>query len=293
MLLLSILAIISVLLVASPTRMMTLIVGTIAPTRDVAPVVAGPDVAGPAVAGPDVPAPDSVTDVVATASDPQTLDPSAGTGAATTQGRWGTTPARPQAPGILIEELRGGWRVEGGNEEAAALAVIAAHAWVDALRRTAGVDAGDDGGRATGVIVAVEAVERPGAHHAVVTTLVAPAGADGALLRLAFPMTFDTDGPALAGRPWTLPSPAAVGVGSPTTIAGTAVGDLELIAAARKALDDIGLPGDRLIALEATDGWPFIARLDDGAQGHPWLRWHLDRFVVAGLPLARTGSAPP
>jgi hypothetical protein len=72
------------------------------------------------------------------------------------------------------------------------------------------------------------------------------------------------------------------------TVVGTAVADPELIASARRALDAVGLPGDRLVALEATDGWPFIARLAPATGiGDPWLRWHLDRFVVTGLPLHR------
>jgi hypothetical protein len=183
--------------------------------------------------------------------------------------------------------MRGGWRVESGNEEAAALAVIAAHAWADARRPDTTSSIGD--GPATGAIVVVEAVERPGAHHAVVTVLVAPDGAAGPLHRIAVPVVIGALGPVLAGIPWLLPAPVL----DTRTIVGTPVGDPELIASARRALDVVGLPGDRLVALEATDGWPFIARLDDAAGAHPWLRWHLDRFVVTGLPLVRTGSAPP
>ncbi len=208
-----------------------------------------------------------------------------------TQGRWGTTPARPSTPGILIEEVRGGWRVESGNEEAAAIAVIAAHVWADALRRPSGATPGTDGTGGARAIVAIEAVERPGAHHAVVTALVAPDGPEGALRRIAIPVLFGQNGPALAGTPWPLPAPTASSpVDSHRGLVGTPVGDEELIASARRALEAVGLPGDRLVALEATDGWPFIARLDDDAESHPWLRWHLDRFVVTGLPLEHVGS---
>jgi hypothetical protein len=196
-------------------------------------------------------------------------------------GRWGASPVRPGGLAITLEEYRGGWRVEGGGEEAAALAVIAAHAW--AVARTerptgAGVATG------TGVIVTVEAVERPGALHAVVTVLVA---IDPDLHRIAVPITFGSDGPAVAGQPWTLPAPTAVA----PELTGAAIGDPDLLEAARNALEAIGIPGDRLTALEATDGWPFIARLDDDVDGHPWLRWHLDRFVVSGLPLRSGGGS--
>jgi len=191
-------------------------------------------------------------------------------------GRWGASPIRPGDSGLLLEEIRGGWRVEAGGEEAAALAVIAAHDWADA--RTTASD-----GSSGGAIVVVEAVERPGALHAVVTLLIRTASE---LHRLAFPITFGADGPVLAGTPWPLPPPSA----SMLPLTGAAIGDPELLAAARRALEAVGISGDRLIAVEATDGWPFIARLDDEAAGHPWLRWHLDRFVVSGLPLHRSGE---
>ncbi len=208
-------------------------------------------------------------------------------------GRWGAAPVRPGGLDIMLEELRGGWRVEGGAEEAAALGVIAAHAWADARSgRTAVSDGGAAPGTGlgagseerAGAIVTVEAVERPGALHAVVTLLVADARG---LHRIAVPIVFAAEGPAIAGEPWRLPAPVA----TVPDVVGDAVGDPELLAAARSALETIGIPGGRLLALEATDGWPFIARLDDGTGGHPWLRWHLDRFVVAGLPL-RSGGGP-
>ena len=208
-------------------------------------------------------------------------------------GRWGAAPVRPGGLDIRLEELRGGWRVEGGTEEAAALGVIAAHAWADARSgRTAMSDAGAvpgtglgaGSGERAGAIVTVEAVERPGALHAVVTLLVADARG---LHRIAVPIVFAAEGPAVASEPWRLPGPVA----TVPDVVGDAVGDPELLAAARSALETIGIPGGRLLTLEATDGWPFIARLDDGTDGHPWLRWHLDRFVVAGLPL-RSGGGP-
>jgi hypothetical protein len=205
-------------------------------------------------------------------------------------GRWGAAPERPTSGGLRVEELRGGWRVQAGAEEAAALGVLAAHAWAsgDPGRIEQGTGSGGMGrGSMAGDAVAVtlEAVERPGLSHAVVTVLVAHADD---VHRLAIPIVFRDSGPALAGEPWRLPSPST----APVTLEGAATGDEVLIAAARDALERAGIPGARMVQLEVTDGWPFIARLDGEADGHPWLRWHLDRFVVAGLPLDRAVEGP-
>lgn len=228
--------------------------------------------------------PDGVTDR-ADAGHGLTSAPDPATSGDTPDGRWGASPIRPGGLGVTVEELRGGWRVEAGAEEAAALAVVAAHAWADGRDASmSGAASGVGAGARAGAIVAVEAVERPGALHAVVTLLVAE-GRE--LHRIAVPIAFGADGPAVAGTPWPLPAPIA----ATAPLAGTAIGDPELMAAARRALDAVGIPGERLVALEATEGWPFIARLDDDAEGHPWLRWHLDRFVVSGLPL-RSGGGP-
>jgi len=244
---------------------------------------------------PDGPILATVPDVVAEAPEVDRGDDEQ-EGDGGSPGRWGTPAPRPDTTSIMLEELRGGWRIQGGIEEAAALAVVAGHAWAESTarsgpqgaRRTSGV--GDEGGASmdtaatgvTGTVVTVEAVERPGALHAVVTLLVA---ADGALHRLAVPVLLDADGPSLAGPAWTLPAPDA----APRTVIGMPIGDIVLLEAARSALETVGIDGERLVALEATDGWPFIARLDDDTTGHPWLRWHLDRFVVAGLPLDAAG----
>ena len=173
----------------------------------------------------------------------------------------------------MLEELRGGWRLEGGVEEAAALAVVAAHAWAEADGSL-----GDASRAAKGAIVVVEAVEQPGAHHAVITLLVS---VDSELRRIAVPVHVGPDGAAIAGAPWSLPAPTM----RVEPVEGTAIWDAELIGAARRALTAVGIDGDRLRALEVTDGWPFIARLEDATEGDPWLRWHVDRFVVTGLPL--------
>lgn len=188
-----------------------------------------------------------------------------------TTGRWAEGDAG--TVDVLVEEIRGDWRVEAGAEEAAALAAVAAHAWAR-QRDVTGPGA---------IVVGVEAVERPGTQHAVATVLV---GVDDEVHRLAFPLRFGDAGPVIAGDPWRLPAPDL----APEPIESTAIGDEVLLAAARRALDAVGIPGDRLSGLEVTDGWPFVARLDDETTGDPWLRWHVDRFVVAGLPLERAGE---
>ena len=187
-------------------------------------------------------------------------------------GRWGEPAPRPTSE-LVLEEMRGGWRIEGGVEEAAALAVIAAHEWAQSKGLS-----GSARGTTRGTIVVIEAVERPGPHHAVVTLLVSTGTEHH---RIAVPTSLGTEGATVAGAPWTLPMPPLRN----EPLQGTAIGDPELLTAARHALRHVGIDGDRLRALEATDGWPFIARLEDDTDGHPWLRWHVDRFVVTGLPL--------
>lgn len=188
---------------------------------------------------------------------------------------------------LRLEEVRGGWRMEAGVEEAMALASVSGHLWARSHLTAQGgsVDAAP--------VVVVEAVERPGTDDVVVTLLIAPlahadrstGAATSELIRLGVPVRLGPEGAALAGAPWRLPAPR-LGL-LPQELQGSAVVDTLLLDAARHALERVGIDGRRLTALEATDGWPFIARLDDTAQGtgHPWLRWHVDRFVVAGLPL--------
>lgn len=239
----------------------------------------------------DVPEPERERrDIVrAPRSEPTATQEGATSEAAADAGRWGARAERPSTSGSRIEELRGGWRVEAGAEEAAALGVIAAHAWAHAQGAGQQGDMGQGGmGRTIGAArtapaVTLEAVERPGPAHAVVTVLVAHGDS---VQRIAVPIVFHATGPALAGGPWRLPSPSTV----PVALEGGAVEDEQLLDAARDALDRVGIPGSRLARLEATEGWPFIARLEDDTLGHPWLRWHLDRFVVTGLPLDRAAD---
>jgi hypothetical protein len=252
------LAVAALLVLRSPLDVLALVARTPATLAETGP-------ASLAIVADDVAVGRDVTTGVAASTDPGGPD-----------GRWGAPAPRPTTE-LLLEERRGGWRVESGVEEAAALAVIAAHAWVDTRSTGDAAQRGAPGAGAEGAIVIVEAIEQPGPLHAVVTLLVA-AGAE--LHRLAVPVTIRADGATLAGAPWPLPAPRL----ETQPLAGTPIGDEELLAAARRAIASVGIDEERLVALEVTDGWPFIARLDD-TDGHLWLRWHVDRFVITGLPL--------
>ena len=242
--------------------------------------------------GPSATTPDGAPATPGTSGDADGPPDGDGTAAAgpTSSAAPATPPAEGSSAGLpstgstgrptVVAQTRGGWRSEAGAGEAAALAVQAAHRWPDPDGAVGAVE----GQARPGRVVTVEAVERPGGRHAVVTLLVTTAGRLG---RFAVPVRFGDDGPVLAGPAWPLPAPAL----TTAPISGEATGDTVLLAAARRALGAAGIDGARMTALEVTDGWPFIARLDDG--GAAWLRWHLDRFVVAGLPLARAGEAVP
>lgn len=172
--------------------------------------------------------------------------------------------------GLRVVELRGGWRTGEDLGTAVAIAVMV--------------------GTAEAEVVAVEAVEQPGPGAAVVTLLVAaPPGGDraatGGTDRLVVPVRLDGGAVRPAGPTWRLPGPTL----TPDPPTGRPVADPELVAAARAALAAAGLDPSVLHGLDATDGWPFVVRTeddaDDGPASGPWLRWHLDRFVVTGLPL--------
>jgi hypothetical protein len=192
--------------------------------------------------------------------------------------------------GLRLTEVRGGWRLEDGLETAAAVGVLVGRAWA-AAAAPAGVTPA----------VVLEAVEAPGPEAAVVTLLVAGVAgvagvtgvADARVVRLAVPVLTGPEGVRPAGAPWVLPGPDL----DPLPPLGRPLTDPALIAAARAALDRVGLDGASLSALEGTDGWPVLTRTADGGAG-PWLRWHLDRFVVTGLPLRsaagrETGTGGP
>lgn len=204
-------------------------------------------------------------------------------------------PRHAAQDGLLLREVRGGWRLEPGVEEAAALALLVGHGWSPSGGGGMGVVTQDR-------IVVLEAVEQPGAAAAVVTLLITSAsrldgawsagarteGGDGrrtagaapvVVHRVAVPVLIGPQGATLGGEPWELPAPLLHG----PALTGAAIDDPVLLDAARRALDAVGIDGRSLVSLEASAAWPFIARTAQGP--HPWLRWHLDHFVVSGLPL--------
>lgn len=221
-------------------------------------------------------------------------------GAAGTDGSAAPTtaavPGDGPGSGLHVVEVRGAWRDGEDLGTAVALAVLAGTAHVAA-----------DSPRGAVPAVAVEAVERPGSGAVVVTLLLAPPPSGGtdavptAATRLAVPLRLGADGFRLAGTPWRLEGVPM----TPEAPPGRPISDPELIAAARTALDGAGFDGAALRRLDATDGWAFTTRLaTDGATAGPaedttdpaagvagpWLRWHVDRFVVAGLPLSRAAG---
>lgn len=172
--------------------------------------------------------------------------------------------------GVRVTEVRGGWRLEDGLETAAAVGLLTATAWAAASVT---------GDHAPTVVL--EAVESPGPGAAIVTALMVSVGERGpGTQRVVVPISVTRDGAVRAGTPWVLPGPAL----APYRPEAVAVTDPGLVAAARRALDDVGIDGTSLETLEATEGWAYLTRLSGVGDG-PWLRWHLDRFVVTGVPL--------
>jgi len=197
-------------------------------------------------------------------------DASAGAPDRTMPGRRSTEPTAPVTDPPALEEVRATWRVSGGTEEAAALGVVVA-------RRTVT----RDGDRPAFAVL--EAVERPAGDAVVVTVLVETD--DGTLERIAVPIALDPTGARLAGPPWRLPPPELTFL-RPST---TPIDDARLLESAREALERVGRTGTGL-TLGRTTSWPVVARFEtERGIEELWLRWHLDRFVVAGLPLDRSG----
>jgi hypothetical protein len=194
-------------------------------------------------------------------------------------------------------EVRGGWRVAAGPEEAVALAVVAGRAWLTGVEPV--LELGFDpqphpnGGYAEHLVV--ESVEQPAAD-ALVVTLVAVVldvgGGSPEVRRLAVPLAATSDGPRLAGSPWELPPPVLDQVTLPRETS-TDPADLD---AARMALASAGLTDLDLVALHRTAGWPVIAEVTTGAADRThevWLRPHLEGFVVSGTTLAGASATEP
>lgn len=196
-------------------------------------------------------------------------------------------------------EYHGPWRSTAGVEEAAALAVVVARGWLTDVDPRLHLDELTPVG--TGRYVehlVVEAVEVPAPEHAVVTLLAVLLDGDDELVarvrRLGVPIAFGRDGAQPGGEPWWLPGPSLT-ARPPTT---TPVDDPQELLAASEALAAAGYTDVALDRLERTDGPAALAtvaaRTPDGEQvdGTVWLRWHVDRYVVAGLALTRAEVAP-
>jgi hypothetical protein len=220
----------------------------------------------------------------------------------------GPDPAPPDGAGAVplpaaadddwwLVEQRGRWRVAAGTEEAAAMAVVVARAWLTDLDPRLTLDAIPPAGAGRYVEhLVVEAVEVPLDGHAVVTLLAVllASEADGDDLvaqvrRLAVPVAFDGDGARPGGSPWWLPGPSLEA--RPPTV--TPVDDPDERLAAAEALVAAGYDEVSLERLERTAGPAVLAtvsaRTPDGEpiDGTVWLRRHVERYVVAGTVLAR------
>lgn len=224
--------------------------------------------------------------------DPDDGDPD--DGATRPSGTPPTTSAPPdggpgRSPDLEVTERRGRWRVEPGIEEAAALAVVVARAWLTGLEPVLAVDGvapAEPDGYAEHLVV--EAVEQPGTDAAVVTVVGIVLGGDdleARVRRVAVPVSLRSDGPRIAGRPWELPAPS-LEIDEPER---RRIDDPDERLAASEALLAAGIGEHALVALHDTPGWPVIAEVQvDGSASTSsvWLRRHLDGFVVSGTTVS-------
>ena len=212
-----------------------------------------------------------------------------------------TSPARPpdtsETP-LALTEHRGRWRTEAGPEEAAALAVAVARAWLTGLSpplHVDGVSPEADDRYAEHVVV--EAVEQPGPEAAVVTLLAVVLEGDdlsARVRRLAVPIAWEQGSPRPAGQPWWLPGPTL----DPLVPDTEPVDDPDEYLAVLDALAAAGLEDAEVHHLGATSGWPVVAEVTattgggDRIAGPVWLRRHLDGYVVAGTAAASSEAQP-
>lgn len=195
--------------------------------------------------------------------------------------------------GLVIDELRGRWRLGPEDGDAAALAVAVARSWLT------GIEPRLELGDLTPVTdhtyvehLVVEAVERPQPDAAVVSLLAVLLDrhedtTEVRAARLAVPIAFVDDTVRPAGIPWWTTPPDL----RPVELSRTPVEDPADLLDAVEALALAGFSDVELHTLEQTTGWPFIATLEatapDGStlDGEVWLRRHLEGFVVAGASL--------
>ncbi len=190
--------------------------------------------------------------------------------------------------------LRGAWRGQAGEQDAAAMATVVARAWLTGTGPDLAIDGvpAPEPGRYVEHL-AVEGVAMAGPEAAVVTLLAIVLDERGEddedaltvdVRRLAVPIALEARAARPAGSPWMLPGPeldAAVPISD-------AVDDPDRLAAAENALERTGFERIELRELSRTSSWPWIAQVrartpgGERVDGPVWLRWHLDRFVVAG-----------
>jgi hypothetical protein len=200
---------------------------------------------------------------------------------------------------VLLLEQRGRWRVAPGAEEAAALAVVVARAWLtdhEPHLAIADVQPPEVGRYAEHLVV--EAVEATAPELTVVTLLAVLLDGHDELTttvrRLAVPIALDAVGARPAGSPWWLPGPTL----SPAPPATQPIEDVDDLLAAATALEAAGYEDVTVGGLEDLGGTAVIAavtaRTPEGEpiDGPMVLRRHVDRYVVAGDVLARAEPTP-
>jgi hypothetical protein len=203
------------------------------------------------------------------------------------------------ADDVLLLEQRGRWRVEAGAEEAAALAVVVARAWLtDHEPHLAIADVQPPGVGRYAEHLVVEAVEATAPELTVVTLLAVLLDGHDELTttvrRLAVPIALGVLGARPAGSPWWLPGPTL----SPTPPETQPIEDVDALLAAAAALEAVGYEEVTVGGLEDLGGTAVIAAVTartpegESIEGPVVLRHHVDRYVVAGDVLARAEPTP-
>lgn len=275
---------------AAPTRTRWLFVAAGLPWLVVASLLTRPGGAGaddPAVTAP-VPS-EGAIEVPAS--------PPAGTASGAAEGGDGSAP-----DGITGTVTAAGALVAVDEDEARAVAVVAARRWLTTVGPDAPADAPADPPREDlyAEHLVVEGVDHPAPGAAVVTIRAVVLRVDGGsydgieLRRVAVPLRFDAGGAAPAGDPYLLP----VDDPAPTTLEPTEeIEDPDLLLAAGEALAAAGYRDIAVRSLHRTAAWPLVVTADVRVGDHDppatmtvWLRPHLGRLVVAGTRPRRPAS---
>jgi len=190
---------------------------------------------------------------------------------------------------LILEELRGQWRVAPGEEEAVSLALTVARASLTGIGPRLDLAGIEPDPTTYAEHLFVEAVERPSSDAAVVTVLAVvlvdepPGQTRMELRRLAVPIAMTADGPRPVSAPWPLRAPDL----TPFEPVLEPVTDEAMEAAAASALAAAGLGDHTIESLETAPGWPVVARLSGGDGPRTvWLRHHVGGLVVSGTTLA-------